>query len=140
MRKVALAGVLVLVGCGHREVGRLDLTDEGMKTAPTTIHRGHVEVWTELDVDSSDNFRALYELKLTDGTNDWTQHCDPFDPSTTILPKQSFHDGSLRVCFTGKLRCSFDVPDGKYTAEAKLILSSRPASLEIHHMDVVFKQ
>jgi hypothetical protein len=142
MRRLLL--VLAIAGCHHHRsqpVGRIDFTDEGTKVAHTRMHGGHVDVWEQLDTDSADNFRALYELKLTDGANEWTQNCDPLDPAVTTQQQVSTHDGSIRVRFTGKMRCSFDVPNGTYDAQAKLILSRpRPASLTIAHMDVIFEQ
>lgn len=130
----------LVVGC-TKEVGRVDFADAGTNGSYAPVPGGHLDLWTKVDIAFDDDVGAMYHVKLLDGTNVVAEtDCNPFDTSTKMAHISTVVGDHHTERYRGKMRCSFDVPVGSYDAVAELTFFKRPASLEVRHMDLVFKQ
>lgn len=139
-RALLIVATLLATGC-TKEVGRVDFADAGTNGSYAPVPGGHLDVWAKVDISFEDDVSAGYRVSLLEsGKEIATSDCNPFDVTVKMGEMKTQFGKRQRLRYSGKTKCSFDVPPGSYDVVAQLVLPNRPASLEVRHLDLVFKQ
>jgi hypothetical protein len=144
-KALLLAAALAMTGCSTgTEIGRITLHDAGSGDAVISLSASQsITLWTQLDIQFSGHFGALYTITLLDdsGVTVGDVTCSPLDVglrlnsyiSNVSDPKSYRYQGEMNGCSLAATAA------GDYTVHVDLTIPTRPTDLTINDISLVIK-